>query len=273
MMRTSTAIARSEPSLRTVLSCSARSSLTCAAGGSSPISSRKSVPRDAASKWPARARSAPENAPRSWPKRSDSTSPSGKRAAVDLLERAAQAAAPGVNCPREQLLAGAGFALDQDGDVVRRHPLRARPRPDQRRAPADDPFELGGGGRQARGQPRELLVRRAQQRRHVLGRDVERHGYRPNARLRVRLDQFGRIAGLGQQHPHRLHGGRPRADVNRHVRVGTEGVAGELQRPDRRPMNGRVVGRVVQGLGPKVHMGGAPASASQSVNSRLRSAA
>ena len=40
------------------------------------------------------------------------------RAAVDLPERSA-AAAFGMNGPCEQLLAGAGLALDEDGDVVR----------------------------------------------------------------------------------------------------------------------------------------------------------
>ena len=179
--------------------------------------------------------------------------PVRQRAAVDLLERAAQAAAAGVDRPREQLLAGSGLALDQDGDIVRRHPLRARPRPDQQRTAADDAFECGGCGRQARAQAGELLVRFPQQRRHVLGRDVERHGHRADAGLRVRLDQLGGMAGLGEENPHRLHGGGPGADVYRQVGVGTVRVPGEVECPDRRPVDGSIVGRIVQGLRPEVN--------------------
>ncbi len=57
-----------------------RRSLACTDPGSSPISSRKSVPPDASSSWPGLLASAPENAPRAWPKSSLSASASGMAA-------------------------------------------------------------------------------------------------------------------------------------------------------------------------------------------------
>ena len=48
-------------------SSSTRSSLGCSSSGSSPISSRNSVPPSASSNGPRRMRVAPVNAPRSWP--------------------------------------------------------------------------------------------------------------------------------------------------------------------------------------------------------------
>ncbi len=59
--------ARSPPTRVSFRSSSTRSSLACAGSGSSPISSRNSVPPPAFSKAPRRSRSAPVNAPRSWP--------------------------------------------------------------------------------------------------------------------------------------------------------------------------------------------------------------
>ena len=55
------------PTWRNVDVSSTRSSLTCVAGLTSPISSRKIVPPCATSNRPGLARSAPVNAPRSWP--------------------------------------------------------------------------------------------------------------------------------------------------------------------------------------------------------------
>ncbi len=58
--------------------CSARSSLTCASGGSSPTSSRNSVPPLASWNLPVRRDVAPVNEPFSWPNRMDSTSCAGR---------------------------------------------------------------------------------------------------------------------------------------------------------------------------------------------------
>jgi hypothetical protein len=73
------------PTRVTFPSSSTRNSLACAGIGSSPISSRKSVPPFAFSKAPRRVRSAPVNAPRSWPNSSLSTSCSGRAAAFTAI--------------------------------------------------------------------------------------------------------------------------------------------------------------------------------------------
>ena len=76
-MRTSTSRSASAPSRRTRPSCRTRRSLTCEAGGSSPISSRNSVPPAACSTSPVRSRTASVKAPLRCPKSSDSMSPAG----------------------------------------------------------------------------------------------------------------------------------------------------------------------------------------------------
>ena len=65
------------PTLRARFSWSARRSFTCTCSGSSPTSSRKSVPEPDTSKSPALASTAPVKLPFSWPKSSLSMSPSG----------------------------------------------------------------------------------------------------------------------------------------------------------------------------------------------------
>ena len=55
------------PTRSTTRSSITRSSLACSSSGSSPISSRNSVPPSASSIGPRRVRDAPVNAPRSWP--------------------------------------------------------------------------------------------------------------------------------------------------------------------------------------------------------------
>ena len=65
------------PTRRMRRSWSARSSFTCTGSGSSPTSSRKSVPDPATSKSPGFASTAPVKLPFSWPKSSLSMSPSG----------------------------------------------------------------------------------------------------------------------------------------------------------------------------------------------------
>jgi hypothetical protein len=65
------------PTLVTTRSCSARRSFTWSDSGSSPISSRKSVPLSAAWNFPARVATAPVKAPFTCPKSSDSMRFSG----------------------------------------------------------------------------------------------------------------------------------------------------------------------------------------------------
>src|SRR5262245_40960732 len=67
-------------------SCSTRRRSTCVPTGSSPTSSRKSVPPAATSKRPRRRCSAPVNAPRSWPKSSDAIKVSGIAAQLTLTK-------------------------------------------------------------------------------------------------------------------------------------------------------------------------------------------
>ena len=70
---------------------------------------------------------APVNAPFSCPNSSDSSSDLGQRGAVDRDEWLAPPRREIVNCLGDQLLAGAGLALDQYGARDRRHLLH----PDQ----------------------------------------------------------------------------------------------------------------------------------------------
>jgi hypothetical protein len=69
-------------------SCSTRSRSTCVSTGSSPTSSRKSVPPAASSKRPSRRCSAPVNAPRSWPNSSEAISVCGIAAQLTLTKGA-----------------------------------------------------------------------------------------------------------------------------------------------------------------------------------------
>ena len=56
---------------------STRNNLACVCKGSSPTSSKKSVPPFAAAKYPSRCSTAPVKAPFSWPNNSESIVPSG----------------------------------------------------------------------------------------------------------------------------------------------------------------------------------------------------
>src|SRR6266853_458256 len=75
--RTSTLTGLRAPTGSTSPSWIARRSLTCAAGGSSPTSSRNSVPPEASTNLPVWRSVAPVKAPFSWPNRIDSTRLSG----------------------------------------------------------------------------------------------------------------------------------------------------------------------------------------------------
>ena len=69
---------------------STRRSLACAPSGSSPISSRNSVPPSASSNLPARFATAPVNAPRTWPNSSLSITPSGSAAQLTWMNGASR---------------------------------------------------------------------------------------------------------------------------------------------------------------------------------------
>ena len=110
--RTSTRRAVLPPSGRTSPSWTTRRSFAWSGSGRSSISSRKSVPPSASRSAPGRDSSAPVNAPRACPKNSLSASDLGDRGAVDGNERRARPRTERVDGARDDLLAGAGLALD-----------------------------------------------------------------------------------------------------------------------------------------------------------------
>ena len=122
-MRTSTLRVRSLPTRRSSPSCSTRSSLACMPGDISPTSSRNSVPPSATSNRPRVSRSAPVNAPRTWPNSVDSSSVSGMAAQFSPTNGRSRRGPLRVDRARDQLLAGAALALDDDrqrrvGDAI-----------------------------------------------------------------------------------------------------------------------------------------------------------
>ena len=112
--------ARVPPTRSNTPSWSTRSRRTCAASGSSPISSRNSVPPSARSNQPRRCAAAPVKLPRSWPNSSESISSGG--IAPQLTRRIGPVARlrPLVDRARDHLLAGAGLAEDQHRRAGRR---------------------------------------------------------------------------------------------------------------------------------------------------------
>ena len=120
-------------------SCRMRSSFACAASCRSPISSRKIVPPSASSNLPRRSAAAPVNAPFSCPNSSLSNELRRDRRAVDLDERTGRERALAMHVRGEQLLARAGLAEQQHGDVRPRDLRRLLHGLQKRRAPPDHP--------------------------------------------------------------------------------------------------------------------------------------
>src|SRR6266498_1093663 len=85
MRRTSTRMVLMPPTRSNSDSWIARRSFTCISTGTSPISSRKSVPPSASSKRPGFEPTAPVNAPRSYPNSSLSTRSFGMAAQFTLM--------------------------------------------------------------------------------------------------------------------------------------------------------------------------------------------
>jgi hypothetical protein len=134
-------------------------------------------------------------------------------AAVDRDEGAAAPGAGGVDGPGEQLLAGAGLALEQDRDGPRGDMAGAAEEAGHRLAAVDDGGELGDLGRQGGAVALERGVRAAQEVGDQLGGELEgdRRGLDPV--LAGGLDQLGRIAGLAEDQPDGGHGRRAGAQV------------------------------------------------------------
>ena len=116
-IRTSIGIGVVEPTGRTSRSCSARSSLACTAAGISPISSRNSVPPVGHPEQARRTDRAGERAAL-VPEQLALDERLRKGAAVDGDERSGAARTRSVDRPRDQLLAGAALALDEDVALV-----------------------------------------------------------------------------------------------------------------------------------------------------------
>ena len=125
-------------------SCTARSSLTCTSSGRSPISSRNSVPPLASTNLPTCLSVAPVKAPFSWPNRMLSTRLSGIAPQLTVTNGFDAALARALDGARDQFLADAGFALDQDRDVRSRRLLRQPDDPLHVRAAGDDVLEGDG---------------------------------------------------------------------------------------------------------------------------------
>ena len=121
MRRTSTRLVRVEPSRSTSPVCSTRSSFTWISSGSSPTSSRKSVPRSASSNRPIRARCRAREGASLVSEQLAFDERRRQRAAVDRDERPAAAATSAVDRACDQLLARAGFAGHQHRRVGPSH--------------------------------------------------------------------------------------------------------------------------------------------------------
>ena len=135
-------IVREPPRRSNSCSCSTRSSFGWSSSGMSPTSSRNSVPPFASSKRPTRCAIAPVNAPRSCPKSSLSSSPVGMAAQLTLTKVRRASRAQVVDGARDQLLARARLAHDEDRRVRRGDGLDLLQHAPQRPRVADDLLEV-----------------------------------------------------------------------------------------------------------------------------------
>ena len=124
MTRTSTLTGCMSPIGCTSLDSRKRRSLGCTSSVVSPISSRNSVPPVAARMMPEKFSVAPVKEPRRWPNSCESSMSFGVALQLKGRKGSVGAGGVGVNHAREHLLAGAGFAGDEDGHVRRRDAAR-----------------------------------------------------------------------------------------------------------------------------------------------------
>ena len=155
-------------------------------------------------------------------------------AAVDRDEPFLPSRARVVDGPRHQLLAGAGLSLDQNRHRVRRDPPGEQNDAPHLRAAMDDLVE---GGRLLRRQPGaqtfQLPVRLPQQIGEKVSRDVEGDGDLAHTVILRRLDDRCLEARLGQDDPHRGHGRRAGAQMERKRGVRAAGRARPFAGADR----------------------------------------
>src|SRR5215204_3016985 len=112
MIRTSTLMFSTPPSRMNSRSWMTRSSLAWVSSGMLPISSKKIVPLSASSNSPFFGYTAPVNAPLTWPNRFDSSKSGGRLPELTVMN---------ARSARDEFLAGAALAVDQD-----RRPRRRR---------------------------------------------------------------------------------------------------------------------------------------------------
>ena len=136
--RTSTLSALVPPTRRYSPASRKRSSFGCSASGSSPISSRNSVPLSATSTRPCLAAIALGERPLLVPEQLGLDQALREGGAVERDERGGAAPAVLPEGVRDQLLAGAALALDQHRRVRRRHLADQREDLPQLPAPADE---------------------------------------------------------------------------------------------------------------------------------------
>ena len=180
----------------------------------SPISSRKIVPLSASSNRPLRRASAEVNAPFSWPNSSLSSSVLGQRRAVDRDQVPLPLLARVVDGLGDQLLAGAGLALDQDGALGPGDVADQLEDAVHLRVLADDVVEAVAL-LELLAEPQDLVLKRP-----LLQRPVH-HQLQV-----VRVDRLGQEV-VGPQ-PHRLDDAVDRAEAGRHDRGDQHPALGDL---------------------------------------------
>ncbi|MFP4279421.1 MAG: hypothetical protein ACLFQI_05410 [Halochromatium sp.] len=148
---------------------------------------------------------------------------------------------------REQFLAGAGFAFDQDRDRAQRNAAGACDHTLHHGALVDDGIEGRGGRWQAGSQPREFGIRTAQQIRDEICGHLERNRDRSHTVADGRFDQFGWEPGLGEDDPDRSHRGCARTEVKGEFGLAGGAVCERLGNDTpRMPIDGIEVGWAVQ---------------------------
>jgi hypothetical protein len=205
-------------------SCTTRRSLTWASSGSSPSSSRKTVPRWAASKTPRRCSVAPENAPFSWPNSVDSTSSRGMAPQLTATNLPGRRLAAWIARARSSLP-----VPDSPSIRIGTSQREARAAWSRTRAMTALRWMMSEKAASSGGAPMVRSARRAP----VKGTNsAEMSKGTVTSRtpaLGRRFDERGREAGLGDQEPDRVHRRGAGAQVEREVDVaapGQDAIAG-----------------------------------------------
>ncbi len=231
--RTSTGTGSWLPTRVTSRCSSTRRNFAWIPAGSSPISSRNTVPPSAVSKRPTARRSAPVNAPFSWPKRSDSASVSGSAAASITTKGLSARSEHAVDRARDLLLARPRLALDEHAQALGRDALERREELAHGGGPADEVAERLGG---AEGAGRGLVV------------EVEAEHGAADGELTARRE-------LDLRHAVRAHPGPVGAARVAHVDVAAHAAKLEVDAADPRIGDDEVVGRVPAHRGERAEHG------------------